>query len=147
MSRTSEISDMADELVPEMLQFARELIEIPTVNPPGENYQPCSELIAGRLREFGFEVYASEADGHPDHSAMHPRINVIGTRRGRSARPMLHLNGHIDVVPAGAGWTRNPFAAVIEDDKMYGRGSSDMKCRSEEHTSELQSRFGTSYAA
>ncbi|MDR0899140.1 MAG: dipeptidase PepV [Lactobacillaceae bacterium] len=35
--------------------------------------------------------------------------------------------GHVDVVPAGDGWTKNPFKAEVIDDKIYGRGSMDMK--------------------
>ena len=53
---------------------------------------------------------------------------MIATRAGRAARPLLHFNGHIDVVPPGAGWKRDPFKSSIEDGKLYGRGSSDMKC-------------------
>jgi succinyl-diaminopimelate desuccinylase len=120
--------DIIDALVPEMLQFAKELIAIPTVNPPGDNYQPCAELIGARLHDFGFEVSILSAADHPDHSARYPRCNVIGMRAGRASRPLLHFNGHIDVVPPGAGWTRDPFAAKIEEGKLYGRGSSDMKC-------------------
>jgi succinyl-diaminopimelate desuccinylase len=120
--------NVVESVVPEMLQFARDLIEIPTVNPPGENYRPCAELIAARLREFGFDVRTIAADGHRDHSARYPRHNVVANRAGRAPRPALHFNGHIDVVPAGERWSRDPFSACIENGRLYGRGSSDMKC-------------------
>jgi succinyl-diaminopimelate desuccinylase len=123
-----EVTKAVDDLVPEMLQFARELINIPTVNPPGDHYQPCAELVGARLREFGFEVCMAPAEGHRDHTERHPRYNVIATRAGQQARPLLHFNGHIDVVPPGDGWTRDPFAAQIDQGRLYGRGSSDMKC-------------------
>jgi len=123
-----KLFDVVDSLVPEMCRFARELIDIPTVNPPGQHYEACAEMIAGRLREFGFESQTLTADGHRDHSAEYPRRNVIGIRTGLAGRPCLHFNGHLDVVPAGAGWTRDPFASTIDGDRLYGRGSSDMKC-------------------
>src|SRR5690606_12180743 len=53
--------------------------------------------------------------------------NVVGTRPGRLPRPTVHLNGHFDVVPAGEGWTLDPFGGVVRDGKIYGRGSCDMK--------------------
>jgi len=117
-----------DELAPEMLQFAKELIDIPTVNPPGEGYRECAERIADRLCKFDFDVRLLPTEGHRDHSPASPRYNVIATRNGANPRPALHFNGHIDVVPPGAGWTRDPFSAVIENGRLYGRGSSDMKC-------------------
>ena len=39
----------------------------------------------------------------------------------------MHLNGHFDVVPAGGGWTLDPFGGVVRDGRIYGRGSCDMK--------------------
>jgi succinyl-diaminopimelate desuccinylase len=39
----------------------------------------------------------------------------------------VHLNGHLDVVPAGDGWTLDPFAGVVRDGLIYGRGTADMK--------------------
>jgi succinyl-diaminopimelate desuccinylase len=39
----------------------------------------------------------------------------------------VHFNSHIDVVQTGAGWTLDPFAAVLKDGKLYGRGACDMK--------------------
>jgi len=47
--------------------------------------------------------------------------------RGRRAGPSLALVSHLDVVPPGPGWSREPFAPVIEGDRLYGRGSSDAK--------------------
>ena len=62
----------------------------------------------------------------PEHTPRHPRLNVIGSRRGGPG-PVVHLNGHFDVVPAGAGWTMDPFAGVVRDGRIYGRGVCDMK--------------------
>ena len=59
--------------------------------------------------------------------ARHPRLNVVGLLRGRAARPTVHLNGHFDVVPAGGGWTVDPFGGVVRDGRIYGRGACDMK--------------------
>jgi len=41
--------------------------------------------------------------------------------------PGLLLLGHTDVVPVGEGWNKDPFGGVVEDDRIYGRGASDMK--------------------
>ena len=67
------------------------------------------------------------AEGSAEHTAAHPRINVVGLRRGRGERPAVHLNGHYDVVPAGAGWTVDPFGGEVRDGRIYGRGACDMK--------------------
>jgi succinyl-diaminopimelate desuccinylase len=48
-------------------------------------------------------------------------------RRGRSTRPLVHLNGHFDVVPAGAGWSVDPFSGAVRHGRIYGRGACDMK--------------------
>jgi succinyl-diaminopimelate desuccinylase len=53
-------------------------------------------------------------------------VNVIGSRRGGPG-PVVHLNGHIDVVPAGGGWTVDPFGGLVRDGKIFGRGVCDMK--------------------
>jgi succinyl-diaminopimelate desuccinylase len=116
----------------EMVEFLATLIAIPTVNPPGENYPACAELIGDRLREFGYEVEYVEAEGCPEHTAKHPRVNVIGVFNigafnGSPLRPLLHFNGHLDVVPAGDGWTVDPYEGRLRDGKIYGRGAADQK--------------------
>jgi succinyl-diaminopimelate desuccinylase len=118
-----EVDAIADEAV----AFAAELIRIPTVNPPGEAYEECARAIGERLRRGGFDVEYLEADGSAEHTRAHPRLNVVGTRDGTARGPVLHINGHFDVVPAGAGWTVEPFAGVVRDGRLYGRGSCDMK--------------------
>src|SRR6185436_8712682 len=80
-----------------------------------------------RLRRGGFDVEYLSAEGSTEHTRQHPRVNVVGTRDGTARAPVLHLNGHFDVVPAGAGWTVEPFAGVVRDGRLYGRGSCDMK--------------------
>ena len=118
-----EIDSAADEIV----DFAAELIRIPTVNPPGEFYPDCAQAIGARLQDFDFDVEYLAAASRPEHTKAYPRINVLGRRFGRVARPLLHLNGHFDVVPPGEGWTVDPFAGVVRAGRLYGRGSADMK--------------------
>lgn len=117
----------AESVVDEAVAFTSEMIRIPTVNPPGEAYPECAELIGRHLKDAGFETTYVTADGRPEHTCEHPRINVVGRREGRADRPCLHLNGHFDVVPAGQGWTVDPFGGLVRDGKIYGRGACDMK--------------------
>jgi succinyl-diaminopimelate desuccinylase len=116
-----------DELAGEMIEFLRRLVQIPTVNPPGENYADCAALIGEKLNEFQYQVRYVEAEGLPECTREFPRINVLGRMEGGRPRPTLHFNGHLDVVPPGIGWTVDPFAAVVRDGKMYGRGVTDQK--------------------
>jgi succinyl-diaminopimelate desuccinylase len=118
-----EVEMLADEVV----DLAAELVRIPTVNPPGENYRDCARFLGERLRRGGFEVEYVAAEGRPEHTAAHPRVNVVGRRPGRGPGRTLHLNGHIDVVPPGRGWTVDPFGGTVRDGRLYGRGACDMK--------------------
>ena len=110
---------MVDDCADEIVDFTAGLIRIPTVNPPGEEYETCARFIGDALRRFDFDVQYVAAEGHPDHTAAFPRVNVIGRRSGRHAHPLVHLNGHFDVVPAGDGWTVDPFGGVVRDGKVY----------------------------
>ncbi len=125
--KESSILACVDELAEEMVEFLRQLVRIPTVNPPGENYTDCANQIGAKLKAFGYETEFVTAEGLPECSAQFPRLNVIGRMRGERANPTLHFNGHLDVVPAGAGWTVDPFAALVRDGRIYGRGVTDQK--------------------
>ncbi len=117
------IEDRADELT----ALTQDLIRFPTVNPPGDAYGPCAEYLGERLKRRGFEVTYVRAEGSPGDSDAYPRINVIARRESGRPGPCVHFNGHIDVVEPGQGWTVDPFAAVLRDGKVYGRGACDMK--------------------
>jgi succinyl-diaminopimelate desuccinylase len=119
----AEVDAAAEEIV----GFTSAMIRVPTVNPPGEAYRDCAELIAAELERCRFDVHLLPAEGRPEHTAAHPRVNVVGRRTGRHDRPRVHLNGHLDVVPAGAGWTVDPFGGVVREGRIYGRGACDMK--------------------
>jgi succinyl-diaminopimelate desuccinylase len=118
----AEVVRATDEIV----AFTADLVRIPTVNPPGEEYESCAHFLGEFLERRGFAIEYIAADGRPEHTARHPRVNVIGSRRGGPG-PVVHLNGHIDVVPAGDGWTVDPFGGLVRDGKIYGRGVCDMK--------------------
>ncbi|TPI25449.1 acetylornithine deacetylase/succinyl-diaminopimelate desuccinylase family protein [Mesorhizobium sp. B3-2-1] len=117
------IDNRRDELV----ALTADLIRFPTINPPGDAYRPCAEYIGARLRKCGFETEFIRAEGTPGDTDRYPRVNVVARFDGRSPGACVHFNSHIDVVEAGEGWTVDPFAGVIRDGKIYGRGACDMK--------------------
>ena len=118
----AQVERLSDDLV----AFTQELVRIPTVNPPGDCYTACAELIAARLETFGYAVERLPAEGLPEHTLERPRSNVVGTLAGPSA-PVLHFNGHYDVVPPGSGWSVDPFAGTLRDGRIFGRGTCDQK--------------------
>ena len=117
------IDDRRDELV----ALTRDLIRIPTMNPPGECYREICEYLANRLRPRGFEIQLLRAEGAPGDSDRYPRWNVIARREGRHPGDCVHFNSHTDVVEIGSGWTFDPFGGEVSDGKVYGRGACDMK--------------------
>ena len=127
MSLRKSVLEEVEALQDELVDFLVELVRVPTVNPPGEAYEDCARLIGERLTRSGFEIEYHPAEGRPEHTRTHPRLNVVGARRGAGGGPVVHLNGHFDVVPAGEGWTVDPFAGEVREGRVYGRGSCDMK--------------------
>jgi succinyl-diaminopimelate desuccinylase len=120
---SNAIEDRADELT----ALVVDLIRFPTVNPPGDAYRPCAEYIAERLKKRSFGVEFIRAEGTPGDTDRYPRVNVVARFDGRTRGSTVHFNSHIDVVEAGEGWTVEPFAGVVKDGRVYGRGACDMK--------------------
>ena len=117
------IEDKTEDLV----ALTQELVRIPTVNPPGEAYTDCAEALGRRLAARGFEVSYHRAEGVVADSPRYPRTNVVARIEGKRPGPCVHFNGHIDVVPAGLGWSFDPFGGDLRDGRIYGRGTCDMK--------------------
>ena len=116
-----------DALRGDLVELTRELVRIPTVNPPGERYTECAALVSTTLVRLGYEVREVRPRVDPDPA--HPRVNVVGRLAGARPRPLLHFNGHVDVVPANdpAAWTQDPFGGREVAGRLYGRGTGDQK--------------------
>lgn len=116
-----------ERLRSDLVGLTQELIRFPTINPPGDAYEPCLHFIGARLKKLGFSLDYIRAHGTPGDSDAYPRLNLLARREGATPGPTVHFNGHIDVVEAGYGWTVDPFAGAMKDGRVYGRGACDMK--------------------
>lgn len=97
--------------------LAVELVRARGENPPGGE-GPTAAVLAEACRDRGLAVRTSEvAPGRPNVSA------VLDGGPG----PGLLLLGHTDVVPVGLGWSVDPFAGLVRDGRLVGRGAADMK--------------------
>ena len=119
----SEIASRRDDLI----LLTQDLIRIPTLNPPGENYRDICEFLERRLTKHGFSTEMVRAYGTPGDSDKYPRWNLVARREGAGSGECVHFNSHIDVVEVGSGWTHDPFGSALVDGKIYGRGACDMK--------------------
>ena len=118
--------DRIDAKRDELIALTQDLVRIPTLNPPGEFYDDCCHYLGERLARRDFDVEYFRAIGTPGDSDRYPRMNIVA-RRGSSDGPCVHFNSHIDVVSVGADWTEDPFGAELKGDRIFGRGTCDMK--------------------
>jgi succinyl-diaminopimelate desuccinylase len=100
-----------------LVDFARDLVAIPTENPPGAAYDECVQRICAELNSLAIDYEVVETGD--DETRRQAILATVG-----DSGPLLYLHGHYDVVPAfGPG----QFDPRIEDGRLIGRGSSDMK--------------------
>jgi acetylornithine deacetylase len=89
----------------------------PTLAPGAPGEGPVASVLAEILKSWGFDVTVADSiEGRP---------NVVA-RIGPSNTPAMMFAGHLDTVGV-EGMTHPPFDAIIEGDRLYGRGSADMK--------------------
>ncbi|WP_399548556.1 M20/M25/M40 family metallo-hydrolase [uncultured Microbacterium sp.] len=114
--------DTAD--LPEVARIARDLIRFDTTNygeGRAKGEREAAEYVGAFLAELGLDVEYYEP--------IPRRTNLMARVAGRNPdKPALVLHGHLDVVPAVAGdWSVDPFAGVVRDGLLWGRGAVDMK--------------------
>jgi succinyl-diaminopimelate desuccinylase len=107
---------MANPIDP--VALAAELIRCPSVTPARG---AVFDLVQAALEGLGFTVHRWVLGEPPDG----PTENMVAIRG--SGSPHFGFAGHLDVVPAGAGWSADPFAAQVVDGQLIGRGANDMK--------------------
>lgn len=97
-----------------------QLIQIDTSNPPG-NERKIAEFLAARFRPLGFDIHIVST---PDPGKAH----FIARLKGDGSKKPVLLAAHADVVGVERDkWTLDPFAGVIRDGYVYGRGAIDFK--------------------
>lgn len=96
----------------------KNLIRLKTENPPG-NEREIADYLLDEMLKLGIE--AREIEVRPRRS------NAIGHIGDTEHIPSLMLNGHTDTVPAGEGWSVDPFNPLERNGRIHGRGAADMK--------------------
>jgi acetylornithine deacetylase/succinyl-diaminopimelate desuccinylase-like protein len=103
----------------EAVKFLGDLVKIDTSNPPGNE---------ARAAEYIKSVLAAEGIPAQIYESAPGRGNLVARLKGNGKKKPLLLMGHLDVVGVERDkWTIDPFAAIIKDGYLYGRGSIDDK--------------------
>src|SRR6266498_4001761 len=132
------VSKIASAMRERLVKTITELVQIPSENtPPTGAELGCQQYVHERLSALGMksEMYdIRDVPGLGEHPAFRHkrdyanRPNVAALWRGSGGGRSLLLSGHIDPVPRGsARWSRDPFGAAIDGNRLYGLGSNDMK--------------------
>jgi acetylornithine deacetylase/succinyl-diaminopimelate desuccinylase len=116
----SAVMPTAVAAAPDFARMKRELAELVAIrseNPPGREIE-AALYVRDRLAPLGFEIALDEYKPG--------RVN-IEAKLVNGPGPVFALNTHMDVVPAGGGWSSDPFVLRESDGKLYGRGACDCK--------------------
>jgi len=95
------------------IDILSKLTEFPTYQEDG--MRDCAQYLSNELSKSGYNVIVDRLN------------NVLGTKTFKQGREAFLINGHFDTVPPTPRWTRNPLRASLENDKLYGLGTSDDK--------------------
>ena len=102
------------------IKILTDLISFKTIS--GKDNSPLIDYCDDILKKNGVSTFRV-FDGNKE------RVNLFGTIKSKktSEKKPIILSGHTDVVPVSKGWTTDPFLATVKGDKLFGRGSCDMK--------------------
>lgn len=119
MLKKEDATRLAQDAKSELVSLTQQLIRTPTSNPPGNEEQAATILF----QKFQAEGIAAELI--PEEAG---RADVVARLKGTGA-PALLFDGHLDTVPPGdeTAWTHSPYSGALDQGRIYGRGTSDMK--------------------
>ena len=123
-----------DRHAPDLTALLQRLVRTSTVNPPGENYDTITTLLADELTRAGLKARRYTVPSAlvrktlPKEQHGFPRYNVLGKLAVRDAKKTIHFNAHYDVVPVSGAWRHGgAFSGAVDRGWIYGRGTADMK--------------------
>ncbi len=156
-SQVNRVLKLVEEAERENVAFLQDLIRARSENPPGKTEEVArvveskmkelgieTQLVECDLMKE-FEVILGIDEFNPEwkdwiekgdlpqelqvllEAGVEKKVNVIGVMKGSEEGPTLILNAHLDTVPAGDGWSMDPFEGIVKDGKLFGRGANDNK--------------------
>ncbi len=122
----------------EAIKLLQKLVQQPSVRG---NEGKTQAVVVEKCRQLGLEIDLWDLDEDPElrlHDCFHcdrpsasfrGNPNMVALLKGSGGGKSIILNGHIDVVPEGneADWHVSPYSGLVENDRIYGRGTTDMK--------------------
>lgn len=98
-----------------LVKFLQAIVQVKTLSA---EEKPVIDMVAAEMRRLGYDQVTIDDNG-----------SVVGVIDGSQSGPTLLFDAHVDTVGISPGvpWRHDPFEAVIEEGRMYGRGTSDMK--------------------
>ena len=127
--KLKEAFALADEKRDELIRLLRGIVSIDTCVPPGRNYDVLVDYLEPKFIELGFEtervIIPEEKIRKIPLPLEGPRVNLVATKNVN--KPPVSIYAHMDTVPIEQKWSVDPFAGVVKDGKIYGRGVLDMK--------------------
>ncbi|AWT59632.1 MAG: Succinyl-diaminopimelate desuccinylase [Candidatus Moanabacter tarae] len=114
-----------------LVEHLKQLVSIPTVNPPGRSYKECVTFLKTSLESIGFETQVFKVPDDKIRNILptkdkYSRYNLFA-KWNLGKKKTIHFNAHYDVVPVSGSWMYPPFSGHVEKGVLYGRGAADMK--------------------
>ena len=102
------------------IKILTDLISFKTIS--GKDNGPLIDYCDDILKKNGVSTFRVFDDNKE-------RVNLFGTIKAKkmNGKKPIIFSGHTDVVPVSKGWSTDPFVATVKGDKLFGRGSCDMK--------------------
>jgi len=130
-----QITSAVEAAKEDLINFIQTLVQCPSL---ANNEGPVQDIIKDKLKSLGLdtEKITVKFDKLKDHPAFcddgfspDSRVNILGQWYNDGYGKSLILNGHVDVVPPGPEnlWNKSPWSGYLKNDRIYGRGSCDMK--------------------
>lgn len=127
--REDEVFSLVEANADRLERMLIDIIRIDTTVPPGNNYLQMVEYLQPLLEGAGMRcervTVPEERWRKLPLQLEGERVNLVATMS--TGKPPLSIYAHLDVVPAGTGWTVEPFSGVVKDGVVFGRGAIDMK--------------------